>query len=42
METVCMKFPNLFSEKNEKKKFQYVVCWKLYPECFKLNEGYGD
>ena len=25
-----------------KKNFQYVVCWKLYPECFKLNEGYGD
>ena len=23
----------LFSGENKKKIFQYVVCWKFYPEC---------
>ena len=27
METICMKCQNQFSDKNLRKKIQYVVCW---------------
>ena len=26
----------VFWKKNRKKKFQYVVCWKFYPQCYAL------
>ena len=32
LQTICKKCQNLFSGEN-KKIFQYVICWKFYPKC---------